>query len=193
MPLQVWTHPIVLAGSVASFTVGAINIATAAFLPPYIQGVMGRDPIVAGYVVAAPLIIWAFGSTVGGRLMLRTSYRFTTTIGSAIIVCGAFDADHPDARARAGMGGDRHVADRPWHGLLPEHIFRPSQSSVGREQRGYRNRLSLFARTLGQSLGTRSSAASSISASPIPSAPTPSTRLWIRRCAAICPPTASRR
>ncbi|HEX3973696.1 MAG TPA: MDR family MFS transporter [Stellaceae bacterium] len=154
LPLQVWRHPIVLAGAVASFTVGAINIATAAFLPPYIQGVMGRDPIVAGYVVAAPLIIWAFGSTVGGRLMLRTSYRFTTRIGSAIIISGtlmliALTPERGPAWAAIGTS-----LIGLGMGFFQNTFFVASQSSVGREQRGSATASSLFARILGQSLGS---------------------------------------
>jgi EmrB/QacA subfamily drug resistance transporter len=148
LPLQVWTHPIVLA------TVGAINIATAAFLPPYIQGVMGRDPIVAGYVVAAPLIIWAFGSTVGGRLMLRTSYRFTTRIGSAIIIAGTLMliALTPERGPVWAAIGTSLIG--LGMGFFQNTFFVASQSSVGREQRGSATASSLFARTLGQSLGS---------------------------------------
>ena len=154
MPLQVWRHPIVLAAAVASFTVGATNIAASAFLPAYIQGVMGRSPIIAGYVVAAPLMTWTLGSTFGGRLMLRTSYRVTTTIGSVIIMGGTLmlitltPERGPEwaaiGTAVIGLG----------MGFFQNTFFVASQSSVGREQRGSATASSLFARILGQSVGS---------------------------------------
>jgi predicted MFS family arabinose efflux permease len=154
MPLQVWRHPIVLAAAIASFTVGATNIAASAFLPAYIQGVMGRDPIVAGYVVAAPLITWTLGSTAGGRLMLRTSYRVTTTLGSVIIMCGTLmlmTLTPERGPAWAAIGTSVIGLGM---GFFQNTFFVASQSSVEREQRGSATASSLFARILGQSVGS---------------------------------------
>ena len=67
----------------ACFTVGATTIAASAFLPPYIQGVMGRSPLIAGYAVSISSVTWMFGSAAGSKIMLRGSYRLAATIGSA--------------------------------------------------------------------------------------------------------------
>jgi EmrB/QacA subfamily drug resistance transporter len=154
MPLQVWRHPIVLAAAVASFTVGATNIAASAFLPAYIQGVLGRSPIVAGYVVAAPLITWTFGSTFGGRLMLRTSYRVTTTIGSVIIMSGTLMLITLTPERGPGWAAIGTAVIGLGMGFFQNTFFVASQSSVGREQRGSATASSLFARILGQSVGS---------------------------------------
>ncbi len=79
---------VIAAGNVACFALGAIIIGATAFLSLYVQGVMGRSAIVAGLVLMAPSVSWPIGSTLGGWLMLRTSYRTTAALGAAPLLVG---------------------------------------------------------------------------------------------------------
>jgi EmrB/QacA subfamily drug resistance transporter len=154
MPLQVWKNPIVLAATVACFTVGAITIAASAFLPAYVQGVMGRTPLIAGYVVSVSSITWMFGSAAGSRIMLRSSYRIATTIGSCIVVVGAaflitLEPERGPLWAAAGT-----ALTGLGMGLFQNTFFLAAQAVVGRDQRGTATASTLFGRILGQSVGS---------------------------------------
>ncbi len=154
MPLHVWRNPIVLAATFACFTVGAITIAASAFLPAYVQGVMGETPLIAGYVVSVTSVTWMVGSAAGSRIMLRSSYRAATMIGSAIVIVGAvflitLSPEHGPLWAGAGT-----ALTGLGMGLFQNTFFLAAQAAVGREQRGTATASTLFARILGQSVGS---------------------------------------
>jgi hypothetical protein len=154
MPLQVWSHRIVLASITACFTVGAITIASTAFLPAYVQGVMGRTPLIAGYVVSISSVTWMFGSAAGSRIMLRSSYRTATTIGSLIVMVGAgflVTLEPERGPLWAGIGTGLTGLGM---GLFQNTFFLVAQAVVGRDQRGSATASTLFARILGQSVGS---------------------------------------
>ncbi|HWE74334.1 MAG TPA: MFS transporter [Stellaceae bacterium] len=154
MPLQVWRNPIVLAATFACFTVGAITIAASAFLPAYVQGVMGETPLIAGYVVSVTSVTWMVGSAAGSKIMLRSSYRAATTIGSAIVIVGAvFLITLSPGRGPLWAGAGTALTGLGM-GLFQNTFFLAAQAAVGRDQRGTATASTLFARILGQSVGS---------------------------------------
>ena len=154
IPLRLWRNPIVAVSTLACVTVGATTVASSAFLPAYIQGVMGYSPMIAGYVVSVTSVTWMFGSAAGSKIMLRFSYRLATVIGSCIVMVGALIliALNPDrgplwagtGTALVGLG----------MGLFQNTYFVAAQASVDRDQRGMATASTLFARILGQTVGT---------------------------------------
>ncbi|MEJ1267847.1 hypothetical protein WDV93_13110 [Pantoea ananatis] len=60
-----------------------------AFLPTWIQGVTGGSPLQAGTALAMMSVGWPLASTLSGRLMLLTSYRFTAQLGALLLIGGA--------------------------------------------------------------------------------------------------------
>jgi EmrB/QacA subfamily drug resistance transporter len=154
MPLHVWRNPVVLAATFACFTVGAITIAASAFLPAYVQGVMGETPLIAGYVVSVTSVTWMVGSAAGSKIMLRSSYRAATVIGSAIVIVGALfliTLSPGDGPLWAGAGT---ALTGLGMGLFQNTFFLAAQAVVGRDQRGTATASTLFARILGQSVGS---------------------------------------
>jgi EmrB/QacA subfamily drug resistance transporter len=154
MPLHVWRNPVVLAATFACFTVGAITIAASAFLPAYVQGVMGETPLIAGYVVSVTSVTWMVGSAAGSKIMLRSSYRTATVVGSAIVIAGAvflITLSPGDGPLWAGAGT---ALTGLGMGLFQNTFFLAAQAVVGREQRGTATASTLFARILGQSVGS---------------------------------------
>lgn len=68
--------------------IGAAMMGISAFLPTWIQGVNGGTPLQAGSALAMMSIGWPLASTLSGRLMQRTSYRFTALLGSVLLIAG---------------------------------------------------------------------------------------------------------
>ena len=146
-------HRVIAAGNVACFALGAIIIGATAFLSLYVQGVMGRSAIVAGLVLMAPSVSWPIGSTLGGWLMLRTSYRTTAALGAAPLLVGciimiALDPSRGPlaawiAASLIGIG----------MGFTNNTFTVATQGSVGWAQRGVATSTLSFARIVGQSIG----------------------------------------
>jgi EmrB/QacA subfamily drug resistance transporter len=88
LPLALWRRRVVTLANLGSFGAVATNMAVSVLLPTYVQGVMGRSPGVAGFVVGTASVSWMFASFAAGRLMIRTSYRLTATIGAFSLMAG---------------------------------------------------------------------------------------------------------
>ena len=88
LPLTLWRRRVVTLANLGSFGAVATNMAVSVLLPTYVQGVMGRSPGVAGFVVGTASVSWMFASFAAGRLMIRTSYRLTAVIGAFSLMAG---------------------------------------------------------------------------------------------------------
>ncbi|MGZ3342974.1 MAG: MFS transporter, partial [Reyranella sp.] len=89
LPFRLWRSPTIALGNLGSFAIGAVMISVSAFLPIYVQGVMGRGAATTGAVLGTMSISWAAASIVAGRVMLRTSYRLSAMIGGAALILGS--------------------------------------------------------------------------------------------------------
>lgn len=153
MPLRLWRNRVVLASNIACLTVGCITISASAFLPAYVQGVMGRSPLIAGYVVSTSSVAWMFGSAAGGKIMLRYSYRLAATIGSCLVIGGSLtlimlSPQHGPLWAATGT-----ALTGLGMGLFQNTFFLAAQASVERSDRGSATASVLFSRILGQTIG----------------------------------------
>ncbi len=154
LPLNLWRHRVLACGNVGCFGVGCVVMASTSFLPAYIQGVMGRSPIVAGYALAISSVTWIAGSACGGRIMLRSSYRVTTMIGGVFLVSGvlmliALDPERGPLWAATGTS-----LVGIGMGLTQNTYTVAAQSCVDWSQRGTATSLISFSRMLGQTVGT---------------------------------------
>jgi EmrB/QacA subfamily drug resistance transporter len=154
LPIALWREPIVVGGNLANLAIGAALMGITAFLPPYVQGVMGRSALAAGFMLTAMSASWPTGSALAGRIMLLTSYRTTAMIGGATVILGMclLVAITPGrstlfvavAAMFSGLG----------MGLANNSFLVAVQSSVAAEDRGIATSSVVFMRMVGQSLGT---------------------------------------
>ena len=89
LPIALWRDPIVVGGNLANLCIGAMLMGVTAFLPPYVQGAMGRSALVAGFMLTAMSASWPIGSAMAGQVMLRTSYRTSAFAGAAFVLVGS--------------------------------------------------------------------------------------------------------
>ncbi|MNN05212.1 Multidrug resistance protein 3 [compost metagenome] len=87
-PLALWQSRVIVAGNIGGLVIGAAMMGISAFLPTFIQGVMGGTPLEAGTTLALMSIGWPLASTFSGRLMLMTSYRTTALLGALLLLAG---------------------------------------------------------------------------------------------------------
>jgi EmrB/QacA subfamily drug resistance transporter len=89
LPLELWRHNrVVVVSSLGSFAAGAMMTGIASYLPAYVQGAMGLSPLAGGVVLGAMSVSWSFASLIGGRIMVRTSYRLVAILGALALISG---------------------------------------------------------------------------------------------------------
>lgn len=153
LPFKLWRRRIMAASNFGGLAVGMLLMCVVAFLPTYVQAVMGRSATFAGLAVATQSVSWSFGAVIAARLMVATSYRTTGIIGAMLLIGGtgfliALDRDSPfawllPATLLVGLG----------MGFCNQTFLLAMQGSVGWNERGLATSSFLFLRTIGQSLG----------------------------------------
>jgi MFS family permease len=114
---------------------------------------MGYGPAVAGSVIAAMSISWAFAAFAAGRLMVRTSYRTAALAGAAFLVAGAaalVGLEPARGPLWAGVGA---LLVGIGMGYCNTAFVVSIQASVAWRERGVATSSVLFMRTVGQSVG----------------------------------------
>lgn len=153
VPFRMWRSRIVLSSSMGSLVIGALLMCVVAFLPTYMQGVMGRSATVAGAIIATQSVSWSTGSIISGRVMAARSYRTSGLVGALALIAGTSllifldrDSTLPHLALAAlliGLG----------MGFCNQTFLVAIQSSVGWNDRGVATASTLFSRTIGQALG----------------------------------------
>ena len=70
LPFKLYRNRFIAGGNSIGLTTGAIMMSIVAFLPAYMQGVMGSSSLVAGVALGAMSAAWPFGGFIGSRLLL---------------------------------------------------------------------------------------------------------------------------
>ena len=153
LPLHLWRNPLIVAGNLSGLACGALLIGATAFLPSWIQGVLGRSALVAGFVLGVLTVSWTTASMTLSRILDRLAYRPVALAGSLSLVAGAgamlllLPEQHPawvaGACALVGAGLGLHSL-----------VFNVAiQSSVAQHDRGRATSLFFFCRLVGQAVG----------------------------------------
>jgi len=153
MPLELWRQRVFVAGNLGGLVAGASMIGVISFLPVYVQGVMGRDALVAGFALTAISIGWPIASTIGGRVMVHTSYRLIAVLGAVLLIAGS-----GVLWALSPLDGPRWAAAGAFLvgaglGLCTTAFLVSIQASVGWAQRGIATSITMFMRITGQAVG----------------------------------------
>ena len=154
VPFILLQRRVLAIGNAASLLVGLFIMVNTVFLPTFIQGGMGLTPVFAGFAIGCSSVGWTTGSVIGGRLMLRTSYRVTAVVGAVIAMAavGALTWLRPDSPSWAPLVGT--LVGGLGMGFCNTTFMIVVQTAVGYEMRGAATSVSMFMRTMGQALGS---------------------------------------
>jgi EmrB/QacA subfamily drug resistance transporter len=153
LPLWVFSRRLLLSTSLVGLGVGAILIGLTAYVPTYLEGALGVQPIVAGLALAALTLGWPIAASVSGRFYLRIGFRNTVLIGLVSAAIGstslAVFAHDPSVAIVAvscfviGLG----------MGFIAVPSLVAAQSSVDWSERGVVTGANLFSRSIGSAVG----------------------------------------
>jgi MFS family permease len=153
MPLAIWKERPILVANVTSLTTGIILIGISSFLPTFVQGVMEKSPMVAGFTLTTMSIGWPLASTLAGRMLVKIGYRVTSIFGGISLVLGsiAFVTMTAETGPIWAAAGSFFVG--VGMGLTSTAFIVSIQSTVGWQQRGIATAANMFMRNLGNTIG----------------------------------------
>jgi EmrB/QacA subfamily drug resistance transporter len=151
LPLGLWRNRMLALGCLGSFAIGAVMIGVSAFLPSYVQGVMGRSASSSGFALGAMSVSWALASVAAGRLMLRTSYRLTAIVGSAALIAGGMGLVSMAPGSDPAWAAGSALLVGIGMGFCNTTYLVSSQAAVGASGRGAATSSIMFMRIAGQS------------------------------------------
>ena len=153
VPFRLWRNRVIALANLGVFGTGSAMMGVSAFLPAYVQGVMGRGPGVAGFALGCQSVSWMFATIVAGRLMVRTSYRLSAGIGAAALFAGGalLVLLTPASGVWLAAGGSFVMGIGM--GFCNPAFLVSIQASVEWGERGVATGANMFMRTFGQAFG----------------------------------------
>ncbi|MBM4764344.1 MDR family MFS transporter [Bacillus sp. B15-48] len=153
MPFSIWRERSILVANLTSLVTGIILIGISSFLPAFVQGVMERSPIVAGFTLTAMSIGWPIAATFSGKLLLKIGLRMTSLFGGGSLILGSliFATLSPAAGPLWAAVGSFVIG--VGMGLTTTAFIVSIQSTVSWEQRGAATASNSFMRNLGNTIG----------------------------------------
>lgn len=153
IPSHIWTYRMIKVANIASLFTGMILISVSSYLPTFVQGVLGKSAIIAGFTLTAMSIGWPIASTVAGRLLLIIGYRKTSILGGISLLIGTgFFMLLPVIQQPFWAGiGSFFVGIGM--GMTSTSFIVAIQTTVKWEVRGIATATNMFMRTIGSALG----------------------------------------
>ncbi|PKE28686.1 MFS transporter [Rahnella sp. AA] len=153
-PLVLWESKVVIAGNIGGLIIGATMMGISAFLPTYVQGVLGGTPLQAGTTLALMSVGWPLASMLSSRLMQATSYRATAVIGGLLLVGGSLALLLLSPTSGLWFARLAAFSIGAGMGLCNTTFIVSVQNSVEPAIRGIATASTLFTRMLGSAIGT---------------------------------------
>lgn len=126
---------------------------TIAFVPLFVQSVLGTSATAAGATLTPMILAWVIASIIGGRLVLRLSYRVLVIFGSGMLVLGTFLLSQVSVNA-SQLGITIYLAMMgTGMGLTIPIYLIMVQTSVRRRMMGTATSTLQFTRSIGGALG----------------------------------------
>jgi EmrB/QacA subfamily drug resistance transporter len=153
IPLQLFGSRAIGFGTLGACITGIPLFCQTVFVPPFIQGVLGATPTMAGFVLAATSIGWPAASATAGHIILRLGFRAPALLGGALLVTGFLLLGvQPTTASLWSMALIQVVLGAGFGFYLPAAML-VAQNAVGWEGRGVVTSANQFARTIGGTIG----------------------------------------
>ncbi len=153
IPLHLFENRVITVATAGGFLIGVSMLGAVAYIPLFVQGVIGTSATAAGAVLTPFLITWTFGSIIGGRTALRWGYRPTTIAGMALLVTGFLYLTQVTAGTSALPVLVDMVVLGLGMGLTATMFIIAMQNAVERPLRGIVTSINVFIRNLGSAIG----------------------------------------
>ena len=148
-----WGRRVMATANLATLCSGMALIGLTTFLPMYVQAVLNRSALVAGFTLTVVVLGWPIGSTIAARNFRRFGLRPLLLFGAILLPIGSLAF----LVLRPGMSPLLPAAGSLLMGFGMGFVSTTStviiQDSVGWAERGVATASLIFARNLGSTLG----------------------------------------
>jgi EmrB/QacA subfamily drug resistance transporter len=153
MALGLWARRSIATANATTLLSGMAIIGLTAFLPMYVQGVLGRSALIAGFALTLMVLGWPVGATLAARYFARFGLRRTLIFGAALLPVGAtaFVTLGPASSPVVASVGS--IVMGLGMGFLSTSAIVIVQENVGWADRGSATASNIFSRNLGSTLG----------------------------------------
>ena len=151
--LALWSRRLVASCNLATLVAGMTLIGLTTVLPLYVQGVLGRSPITAGFTLTALVVGWPLAVSLSGRLFRRFGIRNTLRGGGLMFPLGAALLLLLAPQSSPMLAAVGSFVMGFGMGLLSITSIVLIQDSVEWSMRGSATASNIFARSLGSTLG----------------------------------------
>lgn len=152
-PSSLWQDRVTSSGNLVSLALGATMMGIAAYLPVYIQGVIGDSAFIAGLCIMAMSACSPVGAVLAGRIMLRGSYRTSAGAGAVVYIIGSIMMTALNAHSSAAWAATSALLMGFGIGMNNNTYMVAVQSECAWNERGIATSTFIFCRILGQAIG----------------------------------------
>jgi EmrB/QacA subfamily drug resistance transporter len=153
LPLDLFRSRLIASSLLVAFLVGTAMFGAIAFVPLFVQAVMGGTATEAGTTLTPLFLGWVLSSIAGARLSVRTGYRRVTMTGVALIVVGFVMLVLMDIDGGRNMLLASVLVLGSGMGLSMLALLLAIQHGVERARLGLATSLNQFSRSIGAAVG----------------------------------------
>lgn len=153
LPLWVFSRRLLCATTIVAFGVGAILMGLTSYVPTFLEGSLGVEPIVAGLALAALTVGWPATASIAGRFYLRWGFKRTSVGGATLVIVGAAALVATVHAPNVALTAIACFVIGGGMGLLAVPTLIAAQASVEWDERGVVTGNNMFARSLGSAIG----------------------------------------
>ena len=153
LSFELWTLRSIAATNAIAVVANMALMGLTSFVPLYVQGVLKRTPVVAGFALTMIMVGWPLAATIAARVFDRVGLRRLLIFGSSLLPAGSafFILLTPQSSpVLAGLGS---LVMGFGMGLISVSSLLIIQEVADRSQRGSATASNMFSRNLGSALG----------------------------------------
>lgn len=153
IPLDLIRRRLIAVVTIGSILIGAGMFGITAYLPLFVQGVLGGSAINAGMTVMPFAVGWSVASTISGRVILRFGFRSSVLAGMAAMLLGGLTLQIVPSSGKLSSAIMAAALFGIGMGFSATAFLIAVQNTVGWAERGIATALVGFTRTIGGAIG----------------------------------------
>lgn len=153
LPLGLFRMPVVSRSIAVVFLVGVALFGAIAFIPLFVQGVLGGTATQAGQAITPLFLGWVVMSIVSARLTVLLGYRVTSVTGSVLMTAGFIGLSLVDASSPRSLLVASCTVIGAGMGTQMLSLLLAVQHGVDRSHLGIATSLNQFSRSVGAAVG----------------------------------------
>ncbi len=153
IPLRLFRIRVIGFGNVAGFFMSAAMFGAFAYIPLFVQGVIGVSPSGVGYLLTPLMLSVVVSTTIGGRLMSKLSYRTILVPSMLLMAIGFICLSQMTSDTKQFQIIMYMIVTGLGIGAVYPVIGTAAQSAVDPSSRGVATSSSQFFRSIGGTIG----------------------------------------